>query len=269
MSLTDSCARTEPSTYSTIEWTIDCGWMTTSIRSAGDVEEVVRLDDLEPLVHHGGRVDGDLRRPSSRSGERGRRSTVIRSKLSTRPGAERPARRGQDDPPRPRAVAGPQRLVDRVVLAVDREDSRPGGARRPRHHARRRRRGSPCSRGRPACRREGGERRREPDRADDAGDDDVGLRLGRDLDEPLRPPGDPRFDRELARGAARRLPGSATETRRGRWRRTWSASRSMFRPAARATTRKRSGKASTTSRVETPIEPVEPRTDTPRAIGPL
>ena len=35
MSGMPSCASTEPSTYSTIEWTMLCGWMTTSIRSGG------------------------------------------------------------------------------------------------------------------------------------------------------------------------------------------------------------------------------------------
>ena len=33
MSFGDICARTDPSTYSTIEWTIDCGWTTTPMRS--------------------------------------------------------------------------------------------------------------------------------------------------------------------------------------------------------------------------------------------
>ena len=35
MSVVESWAMIEPSTYSTMEWTIDCGWMTMSIRSAG------------------------------------------------------------------------------------------------------------------------------------------------------------------------------------------------------------------------------------------
>ena len=33
MSGIDSCAMVAPSVNSTIEWTIDCGWTTTSIRS--------------------------------------------------------------------------------------------------------------------------------------------------------------------------------------------------------------------------------------------
>jgi len=35
MSFGEICATTEPSTHSTIEWMIDCGWMTTPRRSGG------------------------------------------------------------------------------------------------------------------------------------------------------------------------------------------------------------------------------------------
>src|SRR5580698_5485992 len=52
--------------------------------------------------------------------------------------------------------------------------------------------------------------------------------------------------------------GVSTETNSGRKRRIWSASNSRLRPAANATTRKRSGKRETTSSVVTPTEPVEP-----------
>src|SRR5262249_61852683 len=51
------------------------------------------------------------------------------------------------------------------------------------------------------------------------------------------------------------------DTSLGRKRATCSARRSSERPAARATTRKRSGNASTTSSDERPIEPVDPRID--------
>src|SRR5512141_1041873 len=50
-------------------------------------------------------------------------------------------------------------------------------------------------------------------------------------------------------------------TRSGRWAAICSASFSIERPAASAATRKRSGNAATTSSVERPIEPVEPRMD--------
>ena len=60
MSGLPSCASTEPSTYSTSECMMLCGWITTSMRSAGSVEQPVRLDHLEALVHHRRRVDRDL-----------------------------------------------------------------------------------------------------------------------------------------------------------------------------------------------------------------
>ena len=60
MSVTPSWAMVEPSVSSTIEWTMDCGCTTTSMRSGGHVEQPVGLDDLEALVHQRRRVDGDL-----------------------------------------------------------------------------------------------------------------------------------------------------------------------------------------------------------------
>ena len=59
MSGGEAWAIVEPSMNSTIECTIDCGCTTTSMRSYGDVEEQVRLDDLEALVHEGRRVRRD------------------------------------------------------------------------------------------------------------------------------------------------------------------------------------------------------------------
>ena len=52
-----SCAITEPSIYSTIECTIDCGWITTPICSGRKIEQPAGFDDLQCLVHQRGRVD--------------------------------------------------------------------------------------------------------------------------------------------------------------------------------------------------------------------
>ena len=60
MSVVESWAMIEPSTYSTIEWTIDCGWMSDVDAVGVHGEEVMGLDDFQPLVHHRGGVDGDL-----------------------------------------------------------------------------------------------------------------------------------------------------------------------------------------------------------------
>ena len=48
-----------------------------------------------------------------------------------REGAERPARGGQHDTPHVLAPAGAQRLKDRIVLGIDRQDRRAGGGRPP------------------------------------------------------------------------------------------------------------------------------------------
>ena len=71
MSVTPSWAMTDPSVSSTSEWTIDCGWTTTSMADGGDAEQPVRLDHLEALVHQRRRVDGDLAaHPPGRMAER-------------------------------------------------------------------------------------------------------------------------------------------------------------------------------------------------------
>ena len=89
----------EPSRSSTIEWTIDCGWMTTSIRPRRHAEQPVRLDHLEPLVHQRRRVDRDLapHLPGRMAAARPRASP--RRAARRRPAAKRSARRGQHEPP--------------------------------------------------------------------------------------------------------------------------------------------------------------------------
>ena len=100
----------------------------------------------------------------------------------------------------------------------------------------------------------------QSERADQRRHDQLGRRMSR------RPRSRPRVREELrlARWTEPALssPASsavATETSSGRWRRTCADKRSRLRPAAIATTRKRSGKRLTTSSVVTPTEPVEPR----------
>ena len=87
----------EPSISSTIEWTTDCGWTTTSIRSAAYAEQPVRLDDLEALVHQRRRVDGDLAaHPPGRVAQRGVDGDV--GERLGRQVAERAAGGGEDQP---------------------------------------------------------------------------------------------------------------------------------------------------------------------------
>ena len=81
-------------------------------------EEEVRLDDLEALVHHRGRIDRDLRPHLPRG---------MREGVLDRDGVERletalpewPARGRQHEATRLLGPAGAHRLVDRAVLGVD------------------------------------------------------------------------------------------------------------------------------------------------------
>ena len=125
MSGRPSCAITEPSRNSTRPCTIDCGCTSTSISSGGEREQMMRLDHFQALVHQRRGIDGDLRahrpvRMLQRLFGRGRPDRL------QRPGAERAARGGQDHAPHVLAAAGAQRLEQRVVLGIDRQDGRAG-----------------------------------------------------------------------------------------------------------------------------------------------
>ena len=106
------------------------------------VEQHLRLDQLQPLVHQRGRIDGNLaahRPPGVPAG-------LIRcggGDLPGRPGAEWPTGRGEDQPAHGllRIHAGTavgQALEDGVVLAIDRQQRHAGcpagaGKQRPGH----------------------------------------------------------------------------------------------------------------------------------------
>ena len=95
------------------------GCTTTSIPSYGSAEEPVGLDQLEPLVREGRRVDRDLRaHPPGRV--RQRLSTVTSSSSVARAPAERPAGRREHERRRVR-VAALEALEQRRVLAVNGE----------------------------------------------------------------------------------------------------------------------------------------------------
>ena len=86
-----------------------------------DAEQLVRLDDLQALVHERRRVDGDL-------GAHGPGRVLQRVgdgdplELGSRLAAERPAAGGEQDSPHLVRGAGAQRLVDGGVLRVDGHD---------------------------------------------------------------------------------------------------------------------------------------------------
>ena len=92
----------------------------------GHVEEVMRLDDLEALVHQRGGIDRDLRthRPVGMAQGLLRRCGADRLR---RPGTEWAAGGGQHDAMDIFARAGGERLENGIVLGIDRQD---GSARR-------------------------------------------------------------------------------------------------------------------------------------------
>ena len=121
---------TEPSRQWTRPWTIDCGWTSTSSCSGSRPNRMMRLDQLEPLVHQAGRIDVDL--GAHRPGRVGQRppsgvAAAMRSRVQVRNG-----------PPEAVSVivrdvaetAGAERLGQRVVLGIDRQDASRRSARR-------------------------------------------------------------------------------------------------------------------------------------------
>ena len=122
-------ARVEPSTNSTIEWTTDCGWTTTSIAVEADPEQQVRLDDLQALV--------DQRRAVRRHQGAHRPRRVGEGLLGADVGergpvaaAERPARGGEHEPAHLVGAPAAQALRERGVLGVDGDDLVGPGQRR-------------------------------------------------------------------------------------------------------------------------------------------
>ena len=98
-----------------------CGWITTRICSGRDRTASARLDDLERLVHHGGRVDRDLapHHPVGMGAGLVGRHLAQRGRIAR---AERPARGGEHDvvdARGPAAAVFGQALEDRRMLAVD------------------------------------------------------------------------------------------------------------------------------------------------------
>ena len=97
-------------------------------RVGADGEHVKGLDQLEPLVHQGRAIDRDLgaHRPV-RMGHRFRRGRGAHA--LDRPGAERSAARGEDDPPNGLRMGAVEALEHRIMLGIDRQQGR---AARPR-----------------------------------------------------------------------------------------------------------------------------------------
>ena len=99
-----------------------------------DAKQMMRLDEFEPLVHQAGRVDRHL--PAHRPigvGQRLRDRRRLDARLAPKP--KRPARGGDGHFGDLRRVPPAQRLENRVMLRVHRQDAR-AAARRLRHDER-------------------------------------------------------------------------------------------------------------------------------------
>ena len=268
-----SCASTEPSTYSTSECTMLCGWIDHLDAGAGHAEQQAGLDQLQPLVHQRGRVHRDL---AAHEPVRMRAGLVRRDacQLLAACRQERATRGGQQDAPharaapRPASQRGRQALEDRVVLAVDRQQRR-AGAFAPRRRAARPAITSDSllanSRRLPARAAASVERR--PAAPTIAAITLSHFRQRRDLRQRIdvrRAPASAARRREAAAasvGAAVRIcDGDVVGPELAG---TAAQQRSTLRCAASATTRKRSGCRASTSSVLSPTLPVEPRTATP------
>src|SRR6266496_3011113 len=258
MSETPSCATTEPSTYSTIECTIDSGWTTMSMRLGSTsksqrasitsrplfmrvAESMVILSPIDQfgcLSARAGVTSASSRAPTVRSGPPDAVSRSLRTCARSCPASDwkmalcslstgrmvtpRAAARAMSSSPAntiDSLLARPTAFPASIAAAVERRPAPPAMAARTRSTS-----GSAAAAVTPSS----------PSRISGASR--------------------PRSSRSL-RAAER----SDMATTRGRKRRTCSAARSAFLPAASAVTSKRPGARATTSSACTPIEPVEPR----------
>ena len=121
MSVTEICARIDPSTYSTSECTVDCGctvtrtWLggTSNSRQASMTSRPLFSMVAESMV---------MRRPITQVGCFSACSGVMAANWSSGSLAERPARSRQPDGLHFVVRAHAQALVHGVVLAVDGQD---------------------------------------------------------------------------------------------------------------------------------------------------
>ena len=277
MSGIESWAMVEPSVYSTIEWTIDCGWTTTSMWSrpmptpaspAGTPKSSWASITSRPLFM---RVDEStvIFGPIDQVGWARASSTVTSASSAARAAPERPAAGGEHHPAHPvRAVgvgAAAGTGAPRQCSLSTGTSSAPGASRAALHDRPPGDERLLVGQGQPPARRQGGQGDPEPGEADHPVDAHVGLgaqaRQALGAGAHLEPAG-------TRRGQLGGLGLVGTATTSGRTLVAWSTSSVEVRPEApRATTRYRSGSAATTSRVWVPMEPVDPASATVVVIG--
>jgi hypothetical protein len=152
----------------------------------GDAEQVVGLDQLQPFVHQGGRVDRDLcaHRPGGMGQGLGR-DDVCQPFL--RPAPERAARRCQHQRLERLRGSALQALLQRRVLAVDRQQQTAAAAHGGGHQLAARHQALLVGEGQIAARVERRHRGLEPGGANDRVQHDVGSELAHQLDHAARP----------------------------------------------------------------------------------
>ena len=234
MSVTPSCAITDPSTSSTIECTIDCGWTSTSMRSAATSNSQRASITSSPLfisVAESMVIFGPIRHVGWRSAS----AAVTRARAS----AARCSRNGPPDAVRisrltSAGCAAVQALVDRVVLAVDRQHRDAAPPRRRHHHRARHDEDFLVGERDRLARLDRREDGVERGRAGRGEQHDVGVGMRRDLDQALGPAARPRAPIATA-GTSRTCSASRAGIAAGRERRRRAARRdARRRPPARS-----------------------------------
>ncbi len=138
-------------------------------------EEMLGLDELEPLVHEGRGVDRDL--GAHRPGRVADRLLGRHPRhLGKRAGAERAARCGQDDPPDARAAL--EHLEDCIVFGIDRQEHGAAARGGRCHQDSGRNQRLLVGKGDRRSGLDGGKRRGKAGRAHDGRDHEVGRKAG-------------------------------------------------------------------------------------------
>ena len=121
MSVTEICARIEPSTYSTSEWTVDCGW--TVIRTWSGVTSNSRQASMtsKPLFNMVAESTV-MRRPMTQVGCLSARSGVMAANSSSGKCRNGPPEAVSQMVLTSAVGSDAEALMDGVVLAVDRQD---------------------------------------------------------------------------------------------------------------------------------------------------
>jgi hypothetical protein len=169
-----------------MEWTMLWGWITARTAGDGHREEPPGLDHLQTLVHQRGAVQRDLAAHGPGGVLQGLRGGDVLQVAPLAP-AERPARGGEDDLADVSGPVSPQALVDRAVLAVDRQETHSLGLDERHHDLAGGDQHLLAGEGDLLAGLDGRDRGSQPDHSRHADDHEVGLRQGGELHQRLHP----------------------------------------------------------------------------------